>query len=769
MLPMRRSVAVWLLLMSALASSAAGQANGPAALVIDGPPPPAPPEVVARDELGRVTVRAERVRQPIRVDGLLDEQVYQTVPAISGFIQQEPREGEPATEPTEVWLLFDDRFIYVAARCWDSHPERIVANEMRRDHQNIFMNDNFAVIFDTFYDRRNGFMFYTNAVGGMSDVYVTEERESNRDWNTVWYSKSRRFDRGWTVEMAIPFRSLRYRGSGPQIWGVNFRRIVRWKNEFSYLTRIPASFGMRGLIKLSSAATLVGLEAPPAALSLEVKPYATAGVATDLTVSPAVTNRFERDVGVDVKYGVTPGLTLDVTYNTDFAQVEDDEQQVNLSRVSLFFPEKRDFFLEGQGIFSFGGLQSVRGGGPGGGGGGPGMWGQSVTPILFFSRRIGLVEGRRVPIVAGTRLTGKAGRYSLGALAIRTGGEPAVGAVTTDFAVLRVKRDILRRSSVGVIATRRAPALGGGTDNWAVGVDAGLAFYDNLLMDFYYARTRTPGRSGDEASYRANFLYNGDRYGVEVERLTVGDGFNPEVGLLRREDFRRNFIELRFSPRPRRFASVRKFYYQGSLDYTTDTRGRLETRELQFEFRTEFQRGDNWSVNYERRFEFLPEPLELAETATVPVGAYHFQHVRTSYQLGPQRRITGWLNAQHGSFFGGRRTEAGYRGRVEITHRMSVEPGISVNWVDLPTARFTSTLLSTRSSFAFSPQAMVSALVQYNSSRHVVTTNVRFRWEYQPGSDLFLVYNEGRDTLDGLPSTLRDRSVVLKLTRLIRF
>lgn len=763
----RARVAWWLLalLLGVLSRLAAAQVDGPPLPAIDGPPPPTPPDVVARDELGRVTVRAERVRQPIRIDGLIDEQVYRVVPAITGFIQQEPREGEPATEPTEVWLLFDDRFIYVTARCWDSQPDRIVANEMRRDHQNIFMNDNFAVIFDTFYDRRNGFMFYTNAVGGMSDVYVTEERESNRDWNTVWYSKSRRFERGWTVEMAIPFRSLRYRGSGPQIWGVNFRRIVRWKNEFSYLTRIPASFGMRGLIKLSSAATLVGLETPRAALSLEIKPYAITGVTTDLTMQPAVSNALERDAGFDLKYGLTSGLTLDFTYNTDFSQVEDDEQQVNLSRVSLFFPEKRDFFLEGQGIFSFGGLQSVRG--PGGGG--PGMFGQSVTPILFFSRRIGLVGGRRVPIVAGARLTGKTGRYSVGALAIRTGREQATGAVTTDFTVVRVKRDILRRSSVGFIATRRAPALGGGADNRAVGIDAGLAFYDNLSVDLYYARTATPGRAGDQASYRANVLYNGDRYGVQVEHLTVGEGFNPEVGLLRREEFRRNFAELRFSPRPARISAVRKFHYQGSLDYTTDVRGRLETREAQLEFRTEFQNGDNWSVTYERRFEFLPEPLQLADTATVPVGAYRFQSVRTGYQLGPQRRVTGWLNAQHGSFFGGRRTETSYRGRIEITPRVSVEPGVNLNWITLPDTRFTSAVLSTRASFTFSPQAMVSALIQYNSSRHLMTTNVRFRWEYQPGSDLFVVYNEGRDSLDSPSSGLRDRSFVVKLTRLIRF
>ena len=348
-------VCAWLCLPAAPASAqSAGAASGP----IDGPPPPVPPRVVARDALGQVTIRATRIAEPIVIDGALDEPVYRTVEAIGDLVQQEPHEGRPATERTEAWVLYDDRTIYVSARCWESDPAARVANEMRRDNFNLFQNDHFGVILDTFRDRRNGFLFYVNAIGGFFDGYVTDERETNRDWNTVWQTKVADFDGGWTVEMAIPFRSLRYGAGVAQVWGINFRRSVRAKNEMDYLTPISAAFGHNAIAKLSQAATLVGLEPAPAGANLELKPYVTAGVRTDL--ENGIVDDPMKDAGFDVKYGLTRGLTLDATYNTDFAQVEDDEQRVNLTRFSLFFPEKREFFLEGQGIFTFGGARSRR-------------------------------------------------------------------------------------------------------------------------------------------------------------------------------------------------------------------------------------------------------------------------------------------------------------------------------------------------------------------------------------------------------------------------
>ncbi len=358
-----------------------------------------------------MTVRASRIAEPIVLDGLLDEDTYSRVESIAGFIQQEPHEGEEATESTEVWLLFDDDNVYISARCWDSHPERMIGNEMRRDNQSLSRNENFGVMFDTFHDWRNSFMFHVNLLGGLTDALAVDERNVNKDWNTVWDARTGRFERGWTAEIAIPFKSLRFRSGEEQVWGVNFRRIVQWKNEVSYLTHVPASYDLRGLVKASSAATLVGIETVPAR-NLEVKPYAITTLRTDQTLEEPVANDLGGKVGFDVKYGITRSLVADVTVNTDFAQVEDDEIQVNLTRFDVQYPEKREFFLEGQGNFSFGNAgfgQDFNGGG-----------GPDNAPILFFSRRIGISPEGVVPIRAGARVTGKLGAYTLGVLNIHT-------------------------------------------------------------------------------------------------------------------------------------------------------------------------------------------------------------------------------------------------------------------------------------------------------------------------------------------------------------
>ena len=323
-----------------------------------------------------------------------------------------------------------------------------------------------------------------NALGGMRDEQISDEGNPNVDWNAVWSSGARRFEQGWTAEIAVPFKSLRYNPGSSQTWGVNLERTIRWKNERVYLAPLPASYGGPAIWKVSLAATLAGLELPPSGKRLEFKPYAIAGLTTDRLAAPAVTNRIDRDAGVDVKYGVTGGLTADFTYNTDFAQVEDDEQQVNLTRFSLFFPEKREFFLEGQGIFNFWGVST--------GGVGPGL---GDTPALFFSRQIGLSQGRPVPIVGGGRLTGKAGPFSIGVLNIQTDDEPVSMAAATNFSVLRVKRDILRRSAIGAMLTRRSVSTRADGSNEAFGVDGNFAFFQNVKVDTYFARTRTPGLS----------------------------------------------------------------------------------------------------------------------------------------------------------------------------------------------------------------------------------------------------------------------------------
>ena len=467
-----------------------------------------------------------KLAAPLELDGRLDEAHYREARPISDFIQLEPRNGEPATEKTDVWLAFDAENVYVSMRVWESRPERMIVNEMRRDSNNIRLGESIWFAFDTFHDRRNAYQFEVNPLGGRTDAQSTNERQYNADYNLIWDLSVGTFDGGWTLEAAIPFKSMRYGPGALQTWGFQARRNSKWKNEISFLTHVPASFGLsRGSHSASIYPETIGLEAPPASRSIEIKPYAIADLTTDRTVTPAIVNDPGADVGLDVKIGVTQGLTADLTYNTDFAQVEADEQQVNLTRFSLFFPEKREFFTENQGTFTFGGAGGVSGVANGDGG---------ETPLLFYSRRIGLENGREVPILGGARLTGRIGATSIGVIDMQTRDEPAANALGTNFLVLRVKRDILRRSAIGALVTSRSLSRTGTGSNQTVGVDATFGFFRNLSLNTFVARTMTEGLTGDDMSYRAQLDYAADRYGVQLERLSVGNDFNPEVGFVRR-------------------------------------------------------------------------------------------------------------------------------------------------------------------------------------------------------------------------------------------
>ena len=755
----------------------ATQAAGPRTIqiggrVIDGPPPPVAPETITRDASGGATVRAIRLDGPWQLDGVLNEPVYSDVQGFGDFIQQAPDEGAPASERTEAWILYDDEAIYVAARLWESVPEsEWVANEMQRDSFQLINNDGFIAVFDTFYDRRNGFAFRVNPIGGFQDYQITDEGDQNLDWNPVWDVRTGRFEEGWTVEMAVPFKSLRFR-PGPQVWGIQLGRDIRSNVEEAYLTAVPISAGP-GQFRLSVAGTLTGLEVPEGNRTFEVKPYVIGSLATDHSVVPEIVNDGDGDAGFDVKYGVTENLTADFTYNTDFAQVEVDEQQINLTRFNLFFPEKREFFLEGQGIFDFGRVPGF--GGLGGGRGfataAPGFFGGGDAPTIFFSRRIGLDQGQTVPILAGGRLTGKVGDFSVGAINIQTDDPPAADAVATNFTVLRVKRDILRRSRIGAIFTSRSEALAGDGANQAYGLDGAFSFGADTNLYGYYARTETPGLAGDDQSYQAAFSYEGDLYGLLVDHLLVGDAFNPEVGFVRRDDFRRTYTYAQYSPRPQRIEAVRQFTWSASLDYIENGAGDVETRIQRASFRTSFENSDSLSADVQRNYELLSEPFAIGDDVTIPVGGYDFQDYTVSYSMGPQRRVAGTLNFQHGEFFEGDITAVGFsRGRIELTRQFSFEPGVSFNRITLPQGDFNATVAITRLTYTFTPRMFVGGLLQYNSTGDLLSTNVRLRWEYQPGSELFVVYNDQRDTQlgRGVP-TLQNRAFIVKLTRQFRF
>ena len=753
------AVASILLAVLTPATLAFAQPQTEATVTFDGAPAPIAPAVYARDERGKVTLRAVRLTGPLQIDGRLDEAIYQETPPIDRFEQQVPRQAAPATETTQAWILFDDDNLYFSARLLDSQPDRIVANEMRHDSVNIFNGgDSMTLVLDTFYDHRNGVLFQTNPLGAQREQAIADGQYIE-SWNTVWDVKSARIEGGWSTEMVIPFKSLRFRESGAQLWGINFRRVIRWKNEYAGVTPMPAAFGGSGLGQMQMAATLVGLAIPTRTRNLELKPYAVASATTDLGTTRPFRNDGTGDVGIDMKYGLSRGLTADVTVNTDFAQIEEDLQQVNLTRFNLLFPEKRDFFLEGQGIFAFGG-RSLSGRGSGGD--------SDDVPIMFFSRQVGLANGRTVPVLAGARVTGKTGAYDIAALNIETARSQSVGVDPTNFTAVRVRRDILRRSNIGVIATARHPGAAGDT-SLLFGADSSVRLSQNNTVIAYYARTDVAGQDQQAASYRARFEYAGDRYGVSAEHLMVGARFAPEVGYARRDDVRRNTATVRFSPRLRRSRTVRQFTWLGTYTYDTDAgMTRVENRAVDSSFRVERHSGDIATVQVVQEYELLPAAFRIAPRVTVPRAGYDNATASASYSLANNHRVAGRFSASTGRFYDGTRTDAGYSGRVALLPQFALEPSVLLAWVRLPYGNFDARLLATRVTWTPTTRLFMSSLMQFNVDAKTLSSSVRFRWEFRPGSDLFLVYSDGRDTSGG-SAALLNRTLAVKATRLLRF
>jgi len=718
-------------------------------VALDGAQPPTLPETVARDALGRPTIRAFRLETPLRLDGVLDEAIFSEIPPIQGMIQVTPEYGAAASEPSDIWVLYDDTHMYVVCRCWDSAPpEDWVANEMRRDSNGLRNNDHFGVLFDTFYDRRSAFVFYANPLGGRADYSVVDEGSSNADWNPVWEVATGQFEGGWVMEMAIPFKSIRYQAGTDQVWGVQFRRSIRRKNEWAYLSPVPQLLaGPMAFNRVSAGGTLVGLTLPEAGRNVELRPFATASTAP---------NTRPLDTGLDLKYGITAQLTADFTVNTDFAQVEVDEQQVNLSRFSLFFPEKREFFLEGRGNFDFG---------RSGDGGGPMSARTSDAPFLFYSRRIGLEGGDRVPIEAGARVTGKVGDWGIGAMSIRTGGDDDLALPSTDFQVLRVKRDVLRRSTVGGMVTHRSTTPGDGGSNQSYGIDGTFRFFENLAVTGYLARTEQDSFTRPSDSWRTTLELAEDLYGVRLELLSVDPDHKPGVGLARRTDFRKSAATLRYSPRPAGLPSVRKLTWELSLDYFEGaTTRQIESREQRARFEVELASSDRIRLDGTRSFERLDRPFAVTPGLSVAPGDYPYQDVRLTFQSGAQRRVSGNVSLQHGSFYDGTLTSLGINGaRIVASPQLSLEPGVTINRLDLAAGRETQQLLRWRIDYAFSPLMFSSALVQYNAVDRAFSTNLRFRWEYRPGSELFLVWTDSRRT------GFQEQAFVIKATRLLQF
>ena len=708
----------------------------------------------------RHSVPAIRADQAPTIDGVLDDAVWQKAPVIDQFTQQEPREGATATERTEVRVMYDSKNLLIAVHAFDAQPSAIVATEMRRDADRLFDEDNFQIILDTFNDSRNGYMFLTTPLGAKLEQQISEEGEGNtragllnanvnRNWDGIWQVAARITDDGWTAEIAIPLTTLRFPDSKDQTWGLNFMRSIRRKNEQVFWAPIPKAYT---LTRVSMAGAIVGLQSLSHGLDLKLKPYLVAGV-HDVHNSAGQTTSMLRDVGIDAKYGVTGGLNLDLTYNTDFAQVEADEQQVNLTRFSLFFPEKRDFFLENAGFFKMGT--------------GGTFTSTTVETDLFFSRRIGLSDsGQPIPIVGGGRLAGKSGRHNIGVLDIETAG--AFGRPGDNFLVTRYSSDVLKRSRVGAMFINKQTMGGDKHYNRTVGADANLVLGANLQLTSYVAKTDTPGLQGSDLAFFGRVAYRNPAWNVWLNYLDVQDNFNDEVGFVQRRGVKTTKAYFSPTPRPGRLG-IRMLEPMAVLSYVTDQTNRLVTRTEHFMNGFYMQDGSFLNVIYQRNLDVLDAPFRIQSNVTIPVGTYNFHELDLTYNTNPAKRFYERLTWQPMEFYGGtRQTITGAVG-VRATSHLSSELTFSRNDVTLPDGAFLANLAILRVDFAITPRATIRSLTQYNSLTREVTNSVRFNFIYRPGSDLYIVYNDLQQTGLTPAATLApsDRQLIVKMNYLL--
>jgi hypothetical protein len=704
------------------------------------------------EALPRPSVTIGRV-DGIRVDGRLDEAAWATVSPITRFIQAEPDEGEPASEATEVYLGYDDAALYVGAHLYDSDPGGLITKSLERDAPGILFEemDALGITLDTFHDRRNSFLFFINPRGGIKDGQAFDNgRTRDYGWNGVVDVETTIHQRGWTLEMRIPWRTLRFDPRAPdQVWGLNFLRRIRRRNEASYWAPLDRR---NRIFLVSLAGTMDGLGRLPAGRNLSVKPFALAGRAGGQTL-PAELAGSEMDAGIDVKYGVTPNLTVDLTYRTDFSQVEADREQVNLTRFPLFFPEQREFFLENSGTFTFGDVSH-----------GPGSprSGTSLRDFtLFHSRSIGLRRGTPVPLLGGARVTGRVGRLELGLLDIQSReleGDPA-----ENFSVLRLRTSVLGESDVGVLVTNRtATGASGGAYNRTLGFDTNLLLAGNLYVNAYGAASRNG--EADGAAGRLAVGWRDSFWNVSSAVRSIDSDFDPGMGFVRRRGIRDWYASAGVHPRVTG-SSLREVNPWVEGTYITDLQGRLETREGTAALRFAFNDRSSLSLSWADRFERLAEPFFVSGTE-IPAGDYSFGEGSVRYSSSQGRELSGSVNVTRGGYFGGSRFSLGGSARWQPSAGLTVELEASRNELSLQGADFSVDVYAARLKYAVSTRLNFGAFVQLNGETDEAVTNLRANLIHAPLSDLFLLYTERRDTRGG---GVLERFFTVKVTRLLIF
>jgi hypothetical protein len=690
-------------------------------------------------------IHALSIPGPIRVDGVLDDAAWAQAEMISEFTQQDPREGEPATERTEVRILLSPSTLYIGVMCFDAQPDRIVARERRRDND-LRNDDRFEVVLDTFHDRRNGFYFVTNPLGTRFDALITDEGvDINSEWDERWWVESKVSETGWSAEFEIPLAILRA-SRDRDTWGVNFQRFIRRKNEIAFWSGWDRDYTF---LQVSQAGTLEGLAGAKTGLRARIKPYLL-GAGREAGANRGLHNASE--IGIEVaKVGITPSLTAEFTVNPDFAQVEVDDAVVNLTRFPVFFPERREFFLERAGIFDFS-IGGRRGG-------------QSERLLqMFFPRRIGLTTDRRpLPVLAGAKVTGRVGGVDLGVLNVQTNefeGRPA-----DNYSVVRVKKNILARSNVGAFITNRQSGAANDRNSFA-GAESNFSLLKNTELHASLGRAFTQGATGDQMMGRLKFDRFTEKYELFAEHLYIGDDFRHDLGYVQRNGVRRSNAIVTWDPRPD-VLNIRRLAVKSEIAYVTDTNNRLESRLQNIQLRTHFQTGASTRVAANDNFERLDAPFRITPTITIPPGDYRYTDFLFEAGGRPDAVVVPFITSGIGDFYDGSRKYIELRPSFRPGSRFAADLSYQYNVVDLPAGSFRTRVLNSRVNLNLTNRWLTTALVQHDSASETVVLFLRLRFNYRPGDDLFVVLNQTSSVGERTAPT--DRAIMVKLTRSFEF
>lgn len=701
--------------------------------------PQQPPPTV-----GKRSAVVTAISSEIVVDGALDEAPWRRAPKIGDLVQRIPRAGARPTERTEVTLLYDKNNLYIGVMCYDSEPRRVLASQMARDAR-LNPDDRLSIILDTFRDQSNAFYFSTNPNGALVDGLVFANGETNEDWDAIWIVKTRRSDQGWSAEFSIPFKSLSF-PSGETVWGFNISRIIQRKLEEVRWTgaRFQTDF-----FQVSEAGEITNLENLEQGVGLDVRPFIAqrwfhSGISGD--------NIVRGKPGLDLFYNLTPSLRLSTTVNTDFGETEVDARQINLTRFSIFFPEKRSFFLQDAGVFNFattgidepGGIPST---------------GAEIFP--FFSRRVGLLRGQEVPIDYGVKLTGRAGRTEIGMLNVQTREIPGVD--DNNLIVGRIRQNFLEQSYIGAIFTGGDPARAPTNDDVlganpaslssTVGLDMRLATSNflgtnrNMLVNAWGLKTNKDGVSDKNASYGFGAHYNNDRFQGQIMWREIQENFDPELGFVQRRNVRMLRLGASYNPRPNPSTGIQQIFHD--VFYTRFTRldnGLVETSKLYFTLVDwHFNSGDSLHSLFDLNptYERLFEPFEISPGVVLPAGEYRFTPMRIFFTSAQKRKLQGSIGLTFGNFWSGKAKTVQTGLRYQLPPKFSIALNSNQTFAQLPQGNFIARIFSTQINYAVSPFLSFSNLIQFDNRSGNLGLQSRVRWTLEPGNDVFFIFGQG--------------------------